>query len=46
MNAETIFGHTLPEAFPTPVDKTMAQLFAYETIQPLIEQPEHVIGCM
>jgi 6-phosphofructokinase 1 len=42
----TILGHTLRGAFPTPVDKTMAQLFAYEAIRRLIEQPEHVIGCM
>ncbi|MGD9852124.1 MAG: 6-phosphofructokinase [Nitrospirales bacterium] len=42
----TILGHTLRGAFPTPVDKTMAQLFAYEAIRRLIEQPEQVIGCM
>jgi 6-phosphofructokinase 1 len=42
----TILGHTLRGAFPTPVDKTMAQLFAYEAIRQLVEQPEHVIGCM
>jgi 6-phosphofructokinase 1 len=42
----TILGHTLRGAFPTPADKTMAQLFAYEAIRRLIEQPEQVIGCM
>ncbi|GJL68755.1 MAG: hypothetical protein NPIRA06_13900 [Nitrospirales bacterium] len=42
----TILGHTLRGAFPTPVDKTMAQLFAYEAIRRLIDQPEQVIGCM
>ena len=42
----TILGHTLRGAFPTPGDKTMAQLFAYEAIRRLIEQPEQVIGCM
>ena len=42
----TILGHTLRGAFPTPVDKTMAQLFAYEAIRRLVEQPEQVIGCM
>ncbi|MEO6203219.1 MAG: 6-phosphofructokinase [Nitrospirales bacterium] len=42
----TILGHTLRGAFPTPVDKTMAQLFAYEAIRRLIEQPENVVGCM
>ncbi|WP_342349423.1 6-phosphofructokinase [uncultured Nitrospira sp.] len=42
----TILGHTLRGAFPTPVDKTMAQLFAYEAIRRLIEQPEQIIGCM
>lgn len=42
----TILGHTLRGAFPTPVDKTMAQLLAYEAIRRLVEQPEHVIGCM
>ncbi|GJL68750.1 MAG: hypothetical protein NPIRA06_13850 [Nitrospirales bacterium] len=39
-------NHTLKGAFPTPVDNTMAQLFAYEAIRRLIEQPEQVIGCM
>ncbi len=42
----TILGHTLRGASPTPVDKTMAQLFAYEAIRRLIDQPEQVIGCM
>ena len=42
----TILGHTLRGASPTPVDKTMAQLFAYEAIRRLIDQPEQVVGCM
>ena len=42
----TILGHTLRGASPTPVDKTMAQHLAYEAIRRLVEQPEHVIGCM
>jgi 6-phosphofructokinase 1 len=42
----TILGHTLRGASPTPVDKTMAQHLAYEAIRRLVEQPDHVIGCM
>ena len=42
----TILGHTLRGAPPTPVDKTMAQHLAYETIRRLVEQPEQTIGCM
>jgi len=42
----TILGHTLRGASPTPVDKTMAQLLAYEAIRRLVDQPEQVIGCM
>ena len=42
----TILGHTLRGAPPTPVDKTMAQHLAYETIRRLVEQPEQIIGCM
>ena len=42
----TILGHTLRGASPTPVDKTIAQHLAYETIRRLVEQPEYVIGCM
>lgn len=42
----TILGHTLRGASPAPVDKTMAQHLAYEAIRRLVEQPEHVIGCM
>ncbi|MCA9473453.1 MAG: 6-phosphofructokinase [Nitrospirales bacterium] len=42
----TILGHTLRGAAPTPADKTIAQLFAYEAIRRLIEQPEDVVGCM
>ena len=42
----TILGHTLRGASPTPVDKAMAQHFAFETIRRLIEQPEHIVGCM
>jgi len=42
----TILGHTLRGASPTPIDKTMAQHFAYEAIRRLVEQPEQVIGCM
>ena len=42
----TILGHTLRGASPTPVDKAIAQHLAYETIRRLIEQPEHIVGCM
>jgi len=42
----TILGHTLRGASPTPVDKTMAQLLAYEAIRRLVDHPEQVIGCM
>ena len=42
----TILGHTLRGASPTPVDKAMAQHLAYETIRRLVEQPEHIVGCM
>ncbi len=42
----TILGHTLRGAAPTPTDKAMAQHLAYETIRRLVEQPEHIIGCM
>ncbi len=42
----TILGHTLRGAAPTPVDKAMAQHLGYETIRRLVEQPQHIIGCM
>jgi 6-phosphofructokinase 1 len=42
----TILGHTLRGASPTPMDKAMAQHLAYEAIRGLVEQPEHVVGCM
>jgi len=42
----TILGHTLRGASPTPLDKTIAQHLAYEAIRRLVEQPEHVVGCM
>ncbi|MEE9232143.1 MAG: 6-phosphofructokinase [Nitrospirales bacterium] len=42
----TILGHTLRGASPTPMDKAMAQHLAYETIRRLVEQPEHIVGCM
>jgi 6-phosphofructokinase 1 len=42
----TILGHTLRGAPPTPLDKTFAQRFAYETIERLIERPESIVGCL
>ncbi len=43
---ETILGHTLRGATPTPEDKAMAQHLGYEAIRRLVEQPERAIGCM
>ncbi len=42
----TILGHTLRGAPPTPLDKTFAQHFAYETIHRLVERPESAVGCL
>ncbi|WP_443147686.1 DUF5615 family PIN-like protein [Nitrospira sp.] len=36
----------LRDVFPTPMNGTMVQCFAYETIRRLIEQPEQVTGCV
>ncbi|MBI3803642.1 MAG: 6-phosphofructokinase [Nitrospirae bacterium] len=42
----TILGHTLRGAPPVPQDKALAQHFAYETVQRLIESPERAVGCL
>lgn len=42
----TILGHTLRGAPPTPLDKTLAQHFSYETIRRLVERPESAVGCL
>ena len=41
----TILGHTLRGAPPSPIDKALGQLLAYEAIQMLYENPESVVGC-
>lgn len=41
----TILGHTLRGAPPSPQDKALAQLLAYETIKRLVENPESIVGC-
>jgi len=43
---ETILGHTLRGAPPTPEDKTMAQHLAHEAIRRLVERPETAVGCL
>lgn len=42
----TILGHTLRGAPPTPIDRTLAQHLAYETIHRLVERPESAVGCL
>ncbi|MBI3609041.1 MAG: 6-phosphofructokinase [Nitrospirae bacterium] len=42
----TILGHTLRGAPPVPEDKALAQLFAYETVRRLVEEPATIVGCM
>lgn len=42
----TILGHTLRGAPPVPQDKALAQLFAYEAIRRLVEDPAAVVGGM
>lgn len=42
----TILGHTLRGAPPVPEDKALAQLFAYEAIRRLVEEPAAVVGGM
>ncbi|MCG3116230.1 MAG: 6-phosphofructokinase [Candidatus Manganitrophus sp. SA1] len=42
----TILGHTLRGAPPTPLDRTLAQHFAYETLHRLVERPESAVGCL
>jgi 6-phosphofructokinase 1 len=42
----TILGHTLRGAPPVPQDKALAQLFAYEAIRRLVEEPAAVVGGM
>jgi len=43
---ETILGHTLRGAPPTPIDKALAQHLGYEAIRRLVEQPESAVGCL
>jgi 6-phosphofructokinase 1 len=42
---ETILGHTLRGAPPTPEDKALGQRLAYEAVRRLVERPESVVGC-
>lgn len=42
----TILGHTLRGAPPTPIDRTLAQHFAYEAIHRLVERPASAVGCL
>ncbi len=42
----TILGHTLRGAPPVPEDKALAQVFAYEAVRRLVEEPATIVGCM